>query len=99
MKLFSSKLFLSALALLVVCVVLIGFNLSTGRFSPLTGAAGAALTPVQRALTSAGNFVSDLFGYFYRYDSLVEENARLKARVQELEQAEREGKFVIHFGI
>lgn len=90
MKLFSSKLFLSALALLIVCVLLVGFNLSTGRFSPLTNAAGAALTPVQRALTSAGNFVSDLFGYFYRYDSLVEENARLKARVQELEQAERE---------
>lgn len=90
MKLFSSKLFLWALALLILCTVLIGFNLSTGRLSPLTNGTGTVLTPVQRALTSAGDFISDLFGYFYRYDSLVEENARLKARVQELEQAERE---------
>lgn len=90
MKLFSSKLFLWALALLILCTVLIGFNLSTGRLSPLTNGTGTVLTPVQRALTSAGDFISDLFGYFYRYDSLVEENARLKARVQELEQVERE---------
>lgn len=90
MKLFSSKLFLWALALLVLCSVLVGFNLSTGRLSPLTNGAGTVLTPVQRALTSAGDFISDLFGYFYRYDSLVEENARLKARVQQLEQAEQD---------
>ena len=48
------------------------------------------VTPVQQALTRAGNFVSDVFGYFYRYDSLVEENQELEKRVQELEQKERE---------
>lgn len=90
MKLFSSKLFCWALALFLCASVLLGFNLATGRLSFLTNGTGVLVTPVQQALTRAGNFVSDVFGYFYRYDSLVEENQELEKRVQELEQKERE---------
>lgn len=90
MKLFSSKLFIWALILLVLCTVIIGFNIGTGKLSPLTNAAGTAVTPVQRALTTVGDFFGDMAGYFYRYNTLQEENAALKARVQELEKAERD---------
>lgn len=90
MKLFSSKLFVWALALLLLCTVLMGFNIATGKLSPLTNGAGAAVTPVQRAITTVSDFFSDMAGYFYRYNALQEENAELKARVQELEKAERE---------
>ena len=90
MKLFSSKLFCWALALFLCSSVLLGFNLATGRLTFLTNGTGVLVTPVQQALTRAGNFVSDVFGYFYRYDSLVEENQELEKRVQKLEQKERE---------
>ena len=90
MKLFSSKLFIWALVLLVLCSVIIGFSIGTGKLSPLTNGASVVITPIQHALTTVSDFFNDLFGYFYRYNSLQEENAELKSRVQELERKERE---------
>ena len=77
MKLFSSKLFIWALVLLVLCSVIIGFSIGTGKLSPLTNGASVVITPIQHALTTVSDFFNDLFGYFYRYNSLQEENAEL----------------------
>lgn len=70
MKLFSSKLFILALVLFVICSLLIGFSLSTGKLSPATLGAGFILAPAEQAITSVGNYLSDIAGYFYKYDSL-----------------------------
>lgn len=90
MKLFSSKLFIWALILLVICTTLIGFSLGTGKLSPASMGAGFILTPVQNAVSAVGDFFTDTFGYFYKYNSLVDENEELTARVRELETKERE---------
>ena len=90
MKLFSSKLFCWALALFLCSSVLLGFNLATGRLTFLTNGTGVLVTPVQQALTRAGNFVSDVFGYFYRYEALKEENERLEEELSEYREMERE---------
>ena len=96
MKLFSSKLFIWALVLLVLCSVIIGFSIGTGKLSPLTNGASVVITPIQHALTTVSDFFNDLFGYFYRYNSLQEENAELKSRVLELERKEREYQAAIY---
>ena len=46
MKLFSSKLFIWALVLLVLCSVIIGFSIGTGKLSPLTNGASVVITPI-----------------------------------------------------
>lgn len=90
MKLFSSKLFIGALALLVVCAGLISFSLATGKLSAATVGAGFILAPMEKAITAVGDYMADVAGYFYKYDSLVAENEELLSRVQELEKKERE---------
>lgn len=89
MKLFSSKLFIWALVLLIFCTGVLGFSLATGKLSILSNGAGSALTPVQLGISRVSDFFSDLFGYFYRYNALEEENAQLKEQLRELEQAQR----------
>ncbi len=90
MKLFSSKLFLWALALLIVCGVIIGFNLATDRLSPASGLAGVILTPMQQGISRVSGFFSGITDYFTRYNELESENKELKARVLELEKSQRD---------
>lgn len=83
MKAFRSRLFAFVLAIVLVCVGLMVFSAYSGQPSILSKLLGAAVTPVQQAVSGAVDGVRDFFGYFYRYAALEAENARLKAEIEE----------------
>ena len=66
------------------------FSAATGRPSVLRSVTGAIVTPLQKGVSSATDWLSDLFGYFYRYDDLQLENQQLKQKIQEYEKLEIE---------
>ena len=90
MKLVQSKLFWFAAILVLVCLIMTLFSAATGRPSVLRSVTGAIVTPLQNGLSTATDWFTDLFGYFYRYDALERENAELKQKIQEYEKLEIE---------
>ena len=90
MKLFQSKLFWFAAILVLVCLIMTLFSAATGRPSVLRSVTGAIVTPLQKGVSSATDWLSDLFGYFYRYDDLQLENQQLRQKIQEYEKLEIE---------
>ena len=88
MKLLQSKLFWFAALLVLVCLVMTLFSAATGRPSVLRNLTGAVVTPLQKGVSSATDWFSDLFGYFYRYDDLELENQQLRQKIQEYEKLE-----------
>ena len=90
MKLFQSKLFWFAAILVLVCLIMTLFSAATGRPSVLRSVTGAIVTPLQKGVSSASDWLSDLFGYFYRYDDLQLENQQLRQKIQEYEKLEIE---------
>ena len=89
MKFFRSRLFAFVLAVTVLCVGLMIFSAYSGQPSILSKLLGAAVTPVQQAVSDAIDGVRDFFGYFYRYAALEEENARLKEELKEYRKMEQ----------
>lgn len=89
MKFFRSRLFAFVLAVIVLCVGLMIFSAYSGQPSILSKLLGAAVTPVQQAVSDAIDGVRDFFGYFYRYAALEEENARLKEELEEYRKMEQ----------
>ena len=90
MKLFQSKLFWFASILVLVCLIMTLFSAATGQPSVLRSVTGAIVTPLQKGVSSATDWLSDLFGYFYRYDDLQLENQQLRQKIQEYEKLEIE---------
>lgn len=72
-------------ALLWVVSALLGFN-------PLANLLGLVSSPLREAASAAAEWVEDRYDYAFRYDELVEENAALKERVAELEEAVRQAQ-------
>lgn len=89
MKIFRSRLFGFVMAIALLCTGLMIHSAYTGRPSVLSRAMGAVVTPVQSVLSEAVDSARDFFGYFYRYAALEEENARLKAEVEEYRKMEQ----------
>ena len=91
MKLFRNKLFVFALCLVVVCGGIMLYAAShRGTPTPLKNLLGIIVTPIEKGLAAVTEKASDLFGYFYRYDSLKAENEELRARLAEYEALETE---------
>ena len=88
MKLMRSKLFWFAAVLVAVSLALTLFSAATGKPTFLRNITGAVVTPLQNGVAAAGDWFSDLFGYFYRFDALERENAELKRKIQEFEKLE-----------
>ena len=88
MKLVRSKLFWFAAVLVAVSLILTLSSAITGKPTFLRNVTGAIVTPLQNGLSTATDWFTDLFGYFYRYDALERENAELKQQIQEYEKLE-----------
>lgn len=82
MRLMRSRLFWFTALLVAVCLALMLWSGVTGKPSFLSNITGAIVTPLQNGLSRAADWFGDLFGYFYRYDALVEENQALREQVQ-----------------
>lgn len=90
MKIFRSKPFLFILGIVVAGCVIMGAVYALGGPNMLSGVMGAVVTPLEKGVSAVTDWVSGIFGYFYRYSSLEEENARLKEELVELREQQRE---------
>lgn len=90
MKLFRSKPFLLLLGLFAAAAVIMGATYAVGGPNLLSGLMGAVVTPLEKGVNAAADWVSDIFGYFYRYSALEEENLRLKEELSELRESQRQ---------
>lgn len=91
MKLIRNKLFLFTVILVLAAIItmVIAFA-GGGQNTPLGRAIGAVVTPLEDGVARVSDWLSGLFGYFYRYSALEEENQLLKARLAEYMQLETE---------
>lgn len=89
MRIFRSRLVIFAALITAVCIGLMLYSGATGKPSFVTRALGAVVVPVQEGVSAVVDGLSDFFGYFYRYSSLVEENARLKEQVNKYQEMEQ----------
>ncbi len=52
---------------------------------------GTAIAPVQKVLSSAANWFKSIYGYLYKYDSLMAENESLRSQLADAQQSARDG--------
>jgi len=82
--------------LLVIIAVLAAVILSLAAdllgFDPLANVLGTLASPFRAAVSSVSGWVEDRYGYVFRYDELVEENAALKERIAALEKEARDAE-------
>ena len=88
MKLTHSKLFWFAVLLVAVSLALILSSAVTGKPTFVRNLTGAVVTPLQNGVASVTDRLTDLFGYFYRYDALERENEELKEQLREYQKLE-----------
>ena len=82
MKLTRSKLFWFAVLLVAVSLALILSSAVTGKPTFVRNLSGAEVTPLQNGVASVTDRLTDLFGFFYRYDALERENEELKEQLR-----------------
>ena len=90
MKIFRSKPFLFILGIVIAACVIMGGVYAFGGPNMLSGVMGAVVTPLEKGVNAVTDWASGIFGYFYRYSSLQEENARLKEELADLRNQQRE---------
>ncbi len=95
MKLIRSQFFiLSALCMLLVTGFAV-YGEWTGTVSPVRYATATALAPIQKGLTTIGNFVEDVALSVVNYQNLEDENAALRARISSYEARLREADLLV----
>ena len=88
MRIFKSKLFIFALAIILAgSIIMIAAGLMGGS-SPIGNGVGVATTPMQRIAGSVGDFFYSIFGYFYRYNMLQQENESYKEQLENYRKLE-----------
>ena len=81
----------AVLVIAVALLILLGSAARSGNISLAHNATGVLLSPVQKVVSSAVNWVDSIYGYLYRYDSLMAENESLRAQLAEAQQSARDG--------
>ncbi len=82
---FKNKFFyiMTVITLIVTIVPMVFYNMGVGFV--FRDMVGIALTPMQKVFNYAAEGIDGFTSYFYKFDEIVEDNARLKERVAELE--------------
>lgn len=80
---------LGIIVLIAVIIVAAVSGASDGRAGWLADAAGSIKAPVQKTAVAMVDWLEGIYGYLYEYDSLVEENESLRARIAELQDQAR----------
>ena len=62
-----------------------------GQISLLHNASGVLISPVQKVVSSAVNWFDTIYGYLYKYDSLLAENESLRSQLADAPQSARDG--------
>lgn len=74
------------LIMTILCVAIIGFSVKASGSGPLSAAAGAVITPMQRGVNKIGSALTDLRGHMQTKKSLEKENQDLRAQLTEAQE-------------
>ena len=79
--------------LVFAAAMLIGLSTAanTGKLGFVQDARGAISAPIQKVLSSAVNWFDSMYGYLYKYDSLMAENESLRSQLADAQQSARNG--------
>lgn len=80
---------LAVILAVVVLITAIGFAVRGGLAGPLQNGGGSISMPLQKAASSAADWLEGIYGYLYEYDRLLEENNALRAENTELKERAR----------
>lgn len=83
---------LAIAVILVAVIVVLSVNIGGGRAGLLSGLAEGIGTPVRRAASAMAEWLESIYGYIYKYDQLLEENASLRAQLAEAQEQARLGQ-------
>ncbi len=79
----SSKYLLLFLAL--ICIILVVISYATGiSKGPINKVAGYVITPVQKGISAAGNWIENKFSFLEDKEELIQKNKELQAQINEL---------------
>ena len=62
-----------------------------GRIGLVHNVSGVLISPVQKVVSSAVNWFDTVYGYLYKYDSLLAENESLRSQLADAQQSARDG--------
>jgi rod shape-determining protein MreC len=79
------------IVLAVALLVGIGNAARGGRIGLLHNTTGRIAKPMQNVLSSTVNLFNSIYGYLYRYDSLMAENESLRAQLADAQKSARDG--------
>lgn len=93
---FSSKTFIVVLLILACFGVSALYTAShKGVQTPVTRAVGVVVTPIQKAVTTVANKITNAHDYLFEYKSLKEENEKLKKEISDMQQKVRDAKVAL----
>ncbi len=75
----------------VIVIVLVSSVTRGGNISFLQNATGVISSPLQKVISSTVNWFDTIYGYLYKYDSLMAENESLRAQLADAQQSARDG--------
>lgn len=81
---------IAAIAIVIALVAAVTMALSGGNADFGRVLSEPVFKPLKSAMSGLVSSLEDIYGYIYRYDSVVAENAALKERIAELEKDSRE---------
>lgn len=84
------SIWVAAVAILVALAAAITVALNGGNIDFATLLTEPFFQPLRGVMMSIADSVEELYGYTYRYDSILAENEELRARVAQLEEGYRE---------
>ena len=82
---------IAVIVLAVTLLIGVGNAARGGRISIMHNATGVLTAPMQKVLSSAVNLFNSIYGYLYKYDSLMAENESLRAQLADAQKSARDG--------
>ena len=82
---------IGVIVLAVALLVGVGNAARDGRIGFVHNATGVVSGPMQKVLSSTVNLFNSIYGYLYKYDSLMAENESLRAQLADAQKSARDG--------
>ena len=82
---------IGVIVLAVALLVGVGNAARDGRIGLVHNATGVVSGPMQKVLSSTVNLFNSIYGYLYKYDSLMAENESLRAQLADAQKSARDG--------
>ncbi len=82
---------IAVIVLAVALLVGLGNAARDGQIGVVHNATGVLSAPMQKVLSSTVNLFNSIYGYLYKYDSLMAENESLRAQLADAQKSARDG--------